>query len=185
MTANQPPWPREWLMTDERIGDRLWQAIERVPPGGGVVFRHYSLEPAQRLKLGKSVAAAAEARQLVLSVAQDVELAGEMGAQLIHNPMGPAPQPFSLAVHDEAQAHQARLAGAALVFVSPVFRTRSHPGSSALGAEEAARLVKIASCPAIALGGMDAARFRELEAAHPGAFHGYAGIDCWLRPSRE
>ena len=27
MTANQPPWPRDWLMTDERMGERLWEAI--------------------------------------------------------------------------------------------------------------------------------------------------------------
>jgi len=66
--------------------------------------------------------------------------------------------------------------------VSPVFATRSHPGRPALGAEEAARLAGIAGCPAIALGGMDRARFRAVAAA----FHGYAGIDCWLKePSRE
>ena len=42
MAANQPPWPREWLMTDERMGDRLWEAIDGMPPGSGVVFRHYA-----------------------------------------------------------------------------------------------------------------------------------------------
>ena len=185
MAPNQPLWPREWLMTDERMGERLWEAIGRVPAGGGVVFRHYALEPAERLKLGERIAAAAKAQQLFLSVARDVELAEELGAAIVHNPAEPASAPFSLAVHDEREARAARLAGAALVFVSPVFPTRSHAELSSLGPEEAARLTEIASCPVIALGGMDAARVRELDAAHPGAFHGYAGIDCWLRPSRE
>src|SRR5439155_26981070 len=37
------PLPRLWLMTDERQGDGLWAALERMPRGAGVVFRHYSL----------------------------------------------------------------------------------------------------------------------------------------------
>ena len=41
MAANQPPG-RGWLMTDERMGERLWEAIDRLPSGsGGIVFRHY------------------------------------------------------------------------------------------------------------------------------------------------
>jgi hypothetical protein len=38
----------------------------------------------------------------------------------------------------------------------------------------------MSGCPAIALGGMNAERFAELDAAFSGSFHGYAGIDCWL-----
>ncbi len=181
MAPNQPQWPRKWLMTDERLGDRLWEAIERVPAGGGVVFRHYSLEPAERLKLGEIIVSVANARSLMLSVGRDVGIAKALGAAMAHNPAGPTSLPFSLAVHDEQEAEAARRAGAVLMFVSPVFPTQSHPEASALGLEEAARLAEIASCPAIALGGMNAARFHELEAAHPGAFHGYAGIDCWLK----
>ena len=181
MAANQPLWPREWLMTDERIGEPLWEAIERVPSGGGVVFRHYSLDPAERLELGERVAAAANALGLMLSVGRHVGLAKALRAAMVHNPAGATSLPFSLAVHDEQEAEAARLAGAALVFVSPVFPTQSHPEASALGLEEAARLAEISSCPAIALGGMNAARSHALEAAHSGAFHGYAGIDCWLK----
>ena len=38
MAANQSLWPREWLMTDERIGERLWEAVDGLPPGAGVVL---------------------------------------------------------------------------------------------------------------------------------------------------
>ena len=63
MTANQPQWPREWLMTDERIGDRLWEAIAALPSGAGVVFRHYSLADRERRELGLALAAAALRRK--------------------------------------------------------------------------------------------------------------------------
>ena len=44
MTARQRDWPRAWLMTDERMGDRLWTAIDRLPiKHAGIVFRRYSL----------------------------------------------------------------------------------------------------------------------------------------------
>ena len=176
MVPNQPPWPREWLMTDERIGDRLWEAVERLPAGAGIIFRHYDLKDAKRLELGLRLAERANAKQLVLGAAGSRQLAERIGAALVHNPDGPGSLPWSVAVHDEAEALAAR--GAALVFVAPVFETRSHPGRVALGIDRAAELAALSGSPAIALGGMDKARFRELRER---GFYGYAGIDCWLR----
>jgi thiamine-phosphate pyrophosphorylase len=94
----------------------------------------------------------------------------------VHNPGRPADLAVSLSVHDEREAHAACDAGADLVFVSPVFPTRSHPGATVLGAERAARLATISGCPAIALGGMTFGKYWELGPA----FHGWAGIDAWL-----
>jgi thiamine-phosphate pyrophosphorylase len=176
MAPNQPLWPRDWLMTDERMGDRLWEAIGRVPAGGGIVFRHYALDPADRLDLGKRVAAMANERKLILAVGRDPLLAQQLGARLVHNPSEAGLLPFSCSVHDEREAHAARESGADLVFISPVFATRSHPGANALGVQRAARLAEIAGCPAIALGGMTFGKFWELGPA----FHGWAGIDAWL-----
>jgi thiamine-phosphate pyrophosphorylase len=163
-------------MTDERIGDRLWDAIECLPEGGGIVFRHYSLSAKARLELGQRVAELARARRLLLAVGRSGVLAEALGARLVHNPATPGALPFSLSVHDEGQARVARERGAELVFVSPVFPTRSHTGAPSLGIREACRLADIAGRPAIALGGMNLSRFRPIDAA----FHGFAGIDCWL-----
>ena len=177
MAANQPPWPRDWLMTDERMGERLWNAIGRVPAGaGGIVYRHYSLNPPERLELGRRVAMLAHERRLTLAVAGDSLLAEQLDAQLVHNPRGAANLAFSLSVHDEREALAARDARADLVFVSPVFPTHSHPAATVLGAEHAAKLATIAGCPAIALGGMTFGKYWELGPA----FHGWAGIDAWL-----
>ena len=54
MTARQTAWPRTWLMTDERLGVRLWEAIDRLPSDSGIVFRHYSLGAAARRALRAS-----------------------------------------------------------------------------------------------------------------------------------
>ena len=181
MAANQPSWPRYWLMTDERVGERLWEAIDRLPLGhGGIVFRHYGLNTGERLNLGARIAKAAAERELVLAVAGSPEIAERLGAALHHNPSGPASLPISLPVHDEGEAARAREIGAALVFVSPVHCTSSHPGARSLGVDGAAALARLVDCPRIALGGMNAARFASLDRAHPGLFHGFAGIDCWL-----
>ena len=181
MAANQPSWPRQWLMTDERIGERLWEAIDRLPRGrGGIVFRHYRLGSDERSILGAKVAAAAAERDLVLAVAGSPLLAEQLGAALNHNPPEPTNLPISLSVHDEVEATTASELGVAIAFVSPVHGTRSHPGAPSLGPNRAAALARLVDCPAIALGGMNSARFDALEQAYPGLFHGFAGIDCWL-----
>jgi thiamine-phosphate pyrophosphorylase len=181
MAANQPSWPRQWLMTDERIGERLWEAIDRLPAGrGGIVFRHYSLSADERSLVGARIAAAVRERKLVLAVAGSAQLADRLGAALHHNPAGSSGLPVSFSVHDEADAARAREIGAALAFVSPVHGTRSHPGAPPLGPDRAAALARLIDCPVIALGGMNATRFDALDQAHPGLFHGFAGIDCWL-----
>lgn len=64
--------------------------------------------------------------------------------------------------------------GADAVFVSPVFATRSHPGAEVLGVQGAERIARGLRVPVIALGGMDAARFGELD-----GFYGWAAIDAW------
>ena len=168
-------------MTDERIGRRLWDAVDALPDGAGIVFRHYSLADDARLQLGAKLAEVARRRGLTFAVAGNGGLAKKLGADFVHKPGAPVSMPWSTAVHDEAQALAAQSAGAVLAFVGPVYPTRSHPGAASLGAERAASLARAYGGPAIALGGMDIERFTRLQAAHPGAFHGFAGIDCWLR----
>ena len=64
--------------------------------------------------------------------------------------------------------------GAKVVFVSPVFATRSHPEADGLGPRKARRIAQGLPVTVIALGGMDARRFRKLT-----GFSGWAAIDAW------
>lgn len=183
MDANQPQWPREWLMTDERIGERLWDAIEALPKGGGVVFRHYATP--RREGIAARVAELCRARGLTLAIAGDVGLAKALGALLVHNPMdGCDGLAFSSSAHSYEEAAARWRKGASLIFLSPLFPTRSHPGASPLSREDARQIVADCPVPVIALGGMNRARFEELRSE---GFYGWAGIDAWLGagPSRE
>ena len=174
-TASGRILPTRWLMTDERIGDGLWHALARLPRGGGVVFRHYSLAPAERRRLFARVRRVALSRGLVLVRAGSMPLAGEAGT---HARRGPGLVTWP--VHGVEEARRARCAGAHLVFVSPVFATRSHPGASHLGARRARSIGRVACAPIVALGGMNDARFRCLSGVY-----GYAAIDAWLTGARR
>ncbi len=166
MRRRQPP--RLWLMTDERQGEELWRALERLPRGAGVVFRHYSLPRPERRALFDRVRAIAGRRGLVL-VAAGAPLPGADGA---HGRRGRGLRTAS--AHNLRELRAAERAGADLVFLSPVFATRSHPGGKPLGARRFSLLAHQARVPVVALGGVDAGKARKL-----GGAYGWAGIDAW------
>lgn len=178
MAANQPQWPRKWLMTDERLGERLWDAVAMMPSGAGVVFRHYRTSDRERVELGLRLAATCDSRGLTLAVAGSVDLAITLGAQLVHNPRGdPGSLTMSRSAHSAKEVAGACRAGAALIFLSPVYATTSHPGQTPLSRDEVRLATAACAAPVIALGGMNQARFDQLEGA---GFYGWAGIDAWL-----
>ena len=157
-------------MTDERLGEGLWGALTRLPRGSGVVFRHYATPAKERRALFRRVMRIARARDLVVVRAGDWAGPGEDGA---HNQRGP--RLMTAAAHDRREAVAALRRGAHVLFVSPVFATRSHPGAVVLGPRAAQRVAQGMPVVTIALGGMDARRFRGLA-----GFDGWAGIDAWL-----
>jgi len=174
--ALQKVWalPTIWLMTDERLGDALWPAIMALPRGAGIVFRHYVSNPVTRRALFARIRKMAQRRHLVLIRAGATRLPGEQG---VHNIAGPGLR--SAAVHSLIEGIAARRRGADVVFVSPLFATRSHPRAPSLGPLRAAVIARHVGLPAIALGGVNARRFRRLKAL---GFHGWAGIDAWTTP---
>lgn len=175
MRSSQP-LPRLWLMTDERLGGGLVDAAGRLPDGAGIVFRHYRLDAAARRALFDRVRKAAPKALLLL--AGPADQARAWGADGSHG-SGPGAGLRSAPVHGPAQIRAAERAGAALLFLSPVYATRSHPGARALGVARFAWLARRTSLPVIALGGMDAARGRRL--ASFGAY-GWGAIDAWGEP---
>ena len=80
--------------------------------------------------------------------------------------------------HALAEIRAAEAAGAALVFLSPIFPTRSHPDAPVLGPDGFAALAAQTQLPVVALGGMNAARAEGLKDAY-----GWAGIDAWAPES--
>ena len=166
------PLPHLWLMTDERMGESLWTALGQVPRGSGVVFRHYGLRPGERRALFVKVARIARRRGLVLIRAGGEWLGwGESG---VHAQRGAGLRTWP--AHSRREAMAGVRAGADLLFVSPVFPTRSHPGTRALGRARLGLMIRGLGVPVIALGGMNARRAASLQAL---GIYGWAAIDAW------
>lgn len=174
------PLPRLWLMTDERMGDALWSSLEALPRGSGVVVRHYTLGKEARAALFARILPSAKRRGLVLLVAGDPM----PGADGVHG-RNPARRPGlirSAPVHGMRELRRAIAAGVDLIFLSPVFPTRSHPGAKALGTMRFAALARRAPMPVTALGGMTRTKAPRLDRL--GA-HGWAGIDGLTRRNQN
>ena len=170
------PLPRLWLMTDERQGDRLWDALALLPRGSGVVFRHYAMDPPARRALFFQVKRVARRRGLLLIVAGAQPLNGDGRHGCGSSKLQTAP------AHDLKQVRAAERAGASLIFLSPLYPTRSHPGGRTLGRVRFGLIAHQARAKVIALGGVDRVRARSLAAL--GAY-GWAAIDAWSEPKRR
>jgi thiamine-phosphate pyrophosphorylase len=179
--SRRQPLPRLWLMTDERQGDAIWAALKRLPRGSGIVFRHHGLPADARRALFVGVRRIARRRGLLLLLAGTESLALAWGADGSHG-RGPRSSPGRLRsapAHDLAEIRAAERTGADLLFLSPVYPTRSHPNARPLGPRRFARLARATGLPVIALGGMDAEKAGNLLGAY-----GWAGIDAWTPLSR-
>ncbi|CAN5471276.1 hypothetical protein BH09PSE4_BH09PSE4_02880 [soil metagenome] len=164
-------------MTDPRMGDALWEAIERLPRGSGIVFRHYELARADRALLFARVAKIARRRNLLIVRAGHPAGRGEDG---VHGGRSIRPGLRTASVHNRREAVAAVRGGADAIFVSPIFATRSHPLARTLGPVRLGLMIHGLKLPIIALGGIDARMARGL----PGIY-GWAGIDAWTAPDQK
>lgn len=178
--------PAVWFVTDSARVRDLHRAVAALPPGTGIIFRHYDAPGRERLAY--VLAREARARGLVFVVAGDWRLAAAVGADGLHLPeyvaaRGPSPGArlwrknrrafLTVAAHDAKAITRARDLSADAVLLSPIFPTRSHPDRAMLGLARARTLVRTASVPVLALGGVTPNMLPALIAA---GFAGIAGI---------
>lgn len=159
MRRNQRRVAEAWLISDARLGE-VRAAVRGLPRGTGVLVRQHELAPGERRRLLRDLRRVARQRGLVL-----VDEAEGTSAR----------------VHDPRELRRALLRRASPIFLSPLFRTRSHPDWRALPRMRAAALVRLARQPVLGLGGMNARRFAAIKAL---GFAGWGGIDGWVRPGK-
>jgi len=123
--------PEAWLFADERLGERLWEVLNRLPRGSGVVITGSR-------KDGEAIRRIARRRGLMIAE----ERRGE-----------------AVRVHDMRELRRALGRGASILFISSLHPTRSHPGRRPLPLMRAATLARLTRGRAYALGGMDQKRF--------------------------
>lgn len=185
------PLPALILMTDRvRLPDPA-AAIRRLPAGSAVIFRDY--DAPDRATAARCLQRLCRARRIRLLIAGDWRLAAALRADGLHLPEALAGQGYrtwrrarrpgflvTQAAHGPAAVALAGRRGVDAVLLSPVFATASHPNATPLGPLRFARLVRLASVPVYALGGVTAKTRRRL-AGIPIA--GYAAIGALVPPS--
>ena len=140
-----------------RVPD-LAAAVAALPRGlCGVVFRPEGYPPG----LAPRIARLCRDRRLWLTVASGPVPAG--AGRHLRRGRGRAGAFATASAHDRAEVLRARRAGAALVFLSPLFPTASHPGGAWLGPLRWARAAH--GVPAAALGGVDGRNLRRVPGA--------------------
>lgn len=146
----------------------------RLPPGAGVIYRHFGAP--ERREVAAALAAICRARGLALLIAGDPALAAAVDAAGVHWPerlIPPRRAGFALetgAAHCARGIAQAARAGLDAALLSPVFASRSASAGRPLGLFRAAGLAQRAGLPVYALGGVGARTGRRLLGL------GFAGI---------
>jgi thiamine-phosphate pyrophosphorylase len=159
-------------MTDARLGDALLPSIAALPHGSGIVYRHYDLDEKARAALFRKVSVTAKRRNHMLVIGGPPIAAPVWLTSGRHGKVRGA---LTTPVHSRREAMAAKRAGAALLLVSPVFATQSHPGKAVLGRVRFGLMIRGLNMPIIALGGMTKAHARSLKAM---GVYGWAAISA-------
>jgi thiamine-phosphate pyrophosphorylase len=176
MPIRQAIAPTPYLFTDERVDEAaLLRAVRRLPRGGVVVFRHYQWPEAERMTLYRRLRSITRRRGVMLFIGGE-RPERYRGGDAWHQGRAPMRNGLiayhSAGVHDWRELNIARRRGVAIVFISPVFATRSHKGARALGPltyQQMARRAEALGMTPLPLGGMSAARARMMKAVGFGA----------------
>lgn len=168
------------LMTDDARLAAPIPSVCALPRGSMVILR--ARNDAARAELAAELRSLTRALCIKLLIANDAALAGRVGADGVHLSERNAVQAahwrachprwiITAAAHSLAAAHHPYIDA---LILGPVFPTRSHQGGKHLGAVRARLIAQQARAPLYALGGIDAARARQLVGAR---FAGLAAID--------
>ena len=175
------PTPHHWLMTDARLGADLLSAARNLPPNGTIILRPHAMTAAQLTPtILRQLRGIARARGHLLLHTNHIP-AGFDGVHASGGRLRGRAKPISFPVHNPHDLAAARRAGARYVLISPIFASASHVGAAGMGMgrfKQLAQVARKAGMVAIALGGMDTARFCTMR--RHGA-KGWAAIGAWLR----
>jgi 8-oxo-dGTP diphosphatase len=146
-----------------------------------VLVREPHMTDAERMQLTREVVQRTRARDAMVLVHADAELARACGAHGVHWPARelmrldarPDVEVCGASCHDERELERLQQLGLDYGVVGPVRETPTHPGQPGMGWEAFAQLIRGCSAPVFALGGVEHA---DLERAWQCGAHGVAMI---------
>ena len=155
------------FVTDEKRSPDPKKNISQLPPGSGVLFRHYNYH--KRNELALSLRSICDDLSLTLIIADDLQLAIDVKADGLHLPeyrlKSPSKGVFKWRRNNNvfltAATHSSRTTLKALrlnldaVFLSPIFRSASHPEVRPLGLMRFMQICNTINIPIYALGGIN------------------------------
>lgn len=157
-----------FFFTDRKRCADLNLAIKKLPKNSAVIFREYDLDEVSREKLAREIIAICRERNHKILIGKNVELARKLRADGIHFsdndilPMAvfnrqnwPREFIFSFACHNFLSVLKSQHLKADLLFVSPIFTTKSHPNIAPLGLMQLSKIIRVSKIPVFALGGVN------------------------------
>ncbi len=164
------------ILTEPVVGYELCAEAAVYEGVAWVQLRMKREPPEERRRIARRVRAITQGSGTGLIVNDELDLAIEIGADGLHLGQGDPPGPaearrrwgragliIGLSTHNADQAARAEQLGVDYIGVGPVFATPTKPeGDPPLGPLAAAEAAHRASCPAVAIGGIDASNLAEV-----------------------
>lgn len=142
--------PRQWLIIANEADRQTFLALRRMPRGSGVLL------------LERSNASGMRQLRTIVGL-RDLTIISEADRTAAR-------------VHNLGELKRALLQRTQFIFLSPLYRTRSHPDWQPLPRMRAATLARLAKRSLLALGGMNDERYSRVEQL---GFIGWAGISAF------
>ena len=169
--------PHLWLFTDDIKTQNLQKFLAKIPQNSGIVIRNYLSE--DRLKIIESIRRNSKRKNLTLLIGEKSNRIRDISG--LHLPKWHyqkrkmnKKQILSISAHGIIDKRRIINSKADLIFLSPIFRTSSHPNSRPLGTIKFGLIARQFSKPVIALGGINKNNIKKLKNL---PIEGVAGID--------
>jgi len=189
VSLSAPSLPPLLFFTDPQRTPRPWETAEHLPPGAGVVYRHFGALDARDTAL--RLREATRKRDGLLLIGLDEALAEAVGADGVHLPERALGEAAALAIrrpdwlitgtfHDRAPPPP--LTGLDALIVSPVFPAGGASAATPpLGVPHLKVLAATLGLPIYALGGIDAKNARDLKGSGVCGIAGVGSIRAAFR----
>lgn len=155
-----------------------------------MIFREYDLKSKEREILAREILAICRKENRKFIIGKNLELARKLKAdgvhfsdkdhlplQIFNRQNWPRKFIFSFACHNFLSVLKSQQLKADMIFVSPVFATKSHPNVAPLGLRELSKIIRVSKISIFALGGVNEKNIRSLQKLGIAGF-GAIGLFC-------